>query len=290
MIGERRDPGSADEKSSGAVVPPVGTASSASLPLGEMHDPRHPSPVQIAPHAVTNAEFSLFVDATGYVTQAERFGWSFVFGGLLPDDFPATAGIARAPWWRQVCGAAWYQPEGDGSSIEGRLDHPVVHVSLIDALEYCRWRGVRLPTEAEWELAARGGRKDSTYPWGDELEPDGEHRMNVWQGDFPASNTVADGYYGTAPVNAYEPNGYGLFNMTGNVWEWTADGAQKGGSYLCHASYCRGYRIAARQMPSAESSAGNAGFRCTVPNEAPGESPRPREGDVAPPAVGPGHA
>lgn len=224
-------------------------------------------PFAIAPCAVTNAAFAAFVHATGYVTDAERFGWSFVFAGLLPDDFPRTAGIAAAPWWRQVHDASWKHPEGPGSAIARRLDHPVVHVSLHDALTYCRWSGFRLPSEAEWEFAARGGLQGQTFPWGDELEPNAEHRMNVWQGEFPTTNTMDDGYYGTAPVDAYEPNGYGLFNATGNVWEWTADGVQKGGSYLCHSSYCRRYRIAARQRPSHDSSAGNAGLRvCAAPD------------------------
>lgn len=223
------------------------------------------APFRIDACAVTNAAFSQFVDATGHESDAERFGWSFVFAGLLPDGFPPTAGIAAAPWWRQVHGATWEHPEGAGSKIDHRLDHPVVHVSLIDALAYCDWRGVRLPTEAEWEFAARGGLEGRTFPWGDDLEPEGTHRMNAWQGEFPSRNTMADGYYGTAPVDAYQPNGHGLFNATGNVWEWTAAGVQKGGSYLCHASYCRRYRVAARQGPTADSTAGNAGFRCAAP-------------------------
>ena len=143
--------------------------------------------------------------------------------------------------------------------------HPVVHVSLSDARAYCAWRGGRLPTEGEWEFAARGGLEGRTFPWGDELEPDGVHRMNVWQGRFPGTNEMGDGFYGTAPVDAYEPNGYGLFNTTGNVWEWTGGGVQKGGSYLCHASYCGRYRVAARQLVSADSTAGNVGFRCAGP-------------------------
>jgi formylglycine-generating enzyme len=239
----------------------------------------------IGRHAVSNDDFSNFVEETGYVTDAERFGWSFVFAGLLPDDFPPTEGVARAPWWRKVEGAAWQHPEGPHSSIADRLDHPVVHVSWSDAGAYCAWTGTRLPTEAEWEFAARGGLEGKPFPWGDDLESDGEHRMNVWQGDFPARNSAADGFVGTAPVGAFAPNGYGLHNMTGNVWEWNADWfhatyrqrdrrtnptgptngtnrVQKGGSYLCHLSYCRRYRVAARQGSTPDSSTGNVGFRC----------------------------
>ena len=224
----------------------------------------------IDPHALDNACFEEFADATGHVTEAERYGWSFVFAGLLPDEFPPTAGVAQATWWRQVEGADWRHPEGPQSGIRDRADHPVVHVSANDALAYCEWAGVRLPTEAEWEFAARGGLEGKIFPWGDELEPGGEHRMNVWQGEFPRENTCADGFYGTAPVGEFPPNGYGVYNATGNVWEWTADRfdegtvVQKGGSYLCHASYCRRYRPAARQGNTPDSSTGNVGFRCAA--------------------------
>jgi formylglycine-generating enzyme required for sulfatase activity len=244
-------------------------------------------PFAIDSHAVSNAAFSRFVDATGYVTDAERFGWSFVFGGLLPDDFPDTRAVASAPWWRQVFEADWLHPEGPQSDLEERADHPAVHVSHNDALSYCAWAGKRLPTEAEWEFAARGGLEQKAFPWGDEREPDGDHRMNVWQGTFPNANTVDDGYYGTCPVDAFPANGFGLHNTTGNVWEWTADWfdaafrdhdrnrdpagpawgtrrVQKGGSYLCHASYCRRYRVAARMGNEPDSSAGNLGFRCAA--------------------------
>jgi formylglycine-generating enzyme len=243
------------------------------------------SAFSIGAHAVSNADFSRFVEETGYVTDAERFGWSFVFAGLLPDDFPPTEGVVQAPWWRKVAGADWRHPEGPHSSIAERLDHPAVHASWHDADTYCTWAGARLPTEAEWEFAARGGLEGKAYPWGDEIEPAGEHRMNVWQGDFPARNTAADGFEGTAPVTWFPPNGYSLYNLTGNVWEWTADWfhatfrrrdrrrdpagpdhgtskVQKGGSYLCHHSYCRRYRVAARQGSTPDSSTGNVGFRC----------------------------
>jgi len=235
--------------------------------------------------AVSNADFALYVRETGHVTTAERFGWSFVFAGLLTPDHPPTRSVAAAPWWRQVFGADWSHPEGPESSLDHRFDHPVVHVCHDDATGYCQWAGRRLPSEAEWEFAARGGLDGRLFPWGDQLEPDGEHRMNVWQGPFPETNAMLDGYYGTAPVDAFAPNGFGLYNTTGNVWEWVADwfdaayyrraprhapaGADhgthrvmRGGSYLCHDSYCRRYRVAARSATTPDSSTGNLGFRC----------------------------
>lgn len=234
---------------------------------------------------VTNEGFAAFVAATGYRTTAERAGWSFVFGGLLPDDFPETRGVASAPWWRQAFGADWRRPDGPQSSIEERRDHPVVHVSWEDATAFCGWAGCRLLTEAEWEYAARGGLHQRRFPWGDELEPAGQHRMNVWQGTFPSQNSAVDGFVGTAPADSFPPNGYGLYNMTGNVWEWCADWfdpayyarsprhaptgpdhgthrVMRGGSYLCHESYCRRYRVPARSANTPDSSTGNLGFRC----------------------------
>jgi formylglycine-generating enzyme required for sulfatase activity len=244
------------------------------------------SPFAIDLVAVSNRRFAAFTDATGYATDAERYGWSFVFGGLLPDDFPETRGAAQAPWWRQVHGACWRHPEGPQSDLGDRLDHPVVHVSWHDAQAYCHWSGLRLPTEAEWEYGARGGFVQKPYPWGDEREPHGEHRMNVWQGTFPSENTLDDGYLGTCPVDTFPANGYGLHNTSGNAWEWCADwfhaarhrhaGERKdpvgppsdqakvirGGSYLCHDSYCNRYRVAARSSNTPDSSTGNMGFRC----------------------------
>lgn len=225
--------------------------------------------------AVTNAEFAAFVAETGHETTAEQLGTSFVFGGLLPDNFPITRAMVGAEWWREVEGASWRTPEGPASSVEDRLDHPVVHVSLLDASAYADWRGVRLPTEEEWERAARAG-TDTIWPWGDAREPCGRHAMNVWQGRFPVHNTGEDGHAGTAPVRAYEPNVWGLWNMVGNVWEWTVDDyglrfsgtartgrrVLKGGSYLCHDSYCNRYRPAGRIGCPPESTSGNVGFRC----------------------------
>jgi sulfatase modifying factor 1 len=237
--------------------------------------------------AVSNEQFARFADESGYVTEAQRFGWSFVFAGLLPDDFPLTRAVARAPWWRQVEGADWRHPEGPQSNVDDRPDHPVLHVTWNDARAFANASGKRLPTEAEWEYAARGGLEGQPFPWGNALEPDGEHWMNVWQGRFPHENTADDGYEGTCPVDAFPANGYGLHNMTGNTWEWGADwfspdfhtrdkrtnpiGPQsgthkttRGGSYLCHASYCRRYRVSARNALTPDSSTGNIGFRCVA--------------------------
>ncbi|WP_446686130.1 formylglycine-generating enzyme family protein [Paenibacillus aurantiacus] len=243
-------------------------------------------PFGISPYAVTNRQFGAFVEATGYVTEAERFGWSFVFHLLASEETRARVKNVpqQVPWWLVVDGAYWAKPEGPDSSIADRLDHPVVHVSWNDAAAYCAWSGTRLLTEAEWEYAARGGLTGRTYPWGDELKPDGRHRCNIWQGKFPVKNNASDGYVGTAPVDAYEPNGYGLYNLSGNVWEWCADWftpgyhrltdtvnpqyteqtgkrSMRGGSYLCHRSYCNRYRVAARSSNTPDSSTGNIGFR-----------------------------
>jgi formylglycine-generating enzyme len=227
----------------------------------------------IDPYCVTNKRFAAFVDATGYRTDAERFGWSYVFAKFLPAALRRSSPRPEGtPWWCGVERACWYRPEGPGSTVEGRPSHPVVHVSWHDAAAYCRWAGLRLPTETEWEFAARGGLDQARYPWGDELVPGGVHRCNIWQGRYPVKDTAEDGYSGTAPVDAYEPNGYGLYNTSGNVWEWCADWfnahrrdrSMRGGSYLCHASYCNRYRVAARTANSPDSSSGNLGFRCAA--------------------------
>jgi formylglycine-generating enzyme required for sulfatase activity len=239
-------------------------------------------------YPVTNEQFGEFVRATGYRTDAERYGWSFVFAGHLSDSQRASLvadTVASVPWWCQVYGADWRHPEGPDSAVADRLHHPAVHVSWNDAAAYARWAGKRLPTEAEWEYAARGGLEQKLYPWGDELTPDGRHLCNIWQGEFPVLDLAEDGYSAPAPVDAFPPNGYGLYTITGNAWEWCSDwfdptyhvlatrnnpvgpprGAAKvikGGSYLCHKSYCNRYRIAARSSNSIDSSTTNMSFRC----------------------------
>lgn len=243
------------------------------------------SPFWISRHAVTNAEFAQFVEETGFRTGAEGFGWSYVFASFLPSHLRRGAQRPEAaPWWCRVDSAYWAAPEGPGSDITGRMDHPVVHVDHADALAFCAWAGVRLPTEAEWEYAARGGMVRRRYAWGDELTPDGEHRCNIWQGTFPVRNTAEDGFRGTAPAESFDPNGYGLHCVAGNVWEWCADWwhtdhdpapardprgpatgsmrVMRGGSYLCHQSYCNRYRVAARTNNDPQSCSGNIGFRC----------------------------
>lgn len=253
------------------------------------------SPFRMDATAVTNAQFAQFVKDTGYLTDAERFGWSFVFYALVhPKAIQSVqhqSAVALAPWWIPVKGACWHSPDGPGSLLVERFDHPVVHVSWNDATAFAAWAGKKLPTEAQWEASARGGLVNATYPWGDELTPLGEHRCNIWQGQFPQVNTADDGYLGTAPARSFEPNAYGLYNMVGNVWEWCADwwspswhipeNAQtrcdpkgpatgterviRGGSYLCHASHCHRYRLSARSFNAPDSSTGHMGFRCCAP-------------------------
>ncbi|MGH9723305.1 MAG: formylglycine-generating enzyme family protein, partial [Bryobacteraceae bacterium] len=188
-------------------------------------------------------------------------------------------------WWCKVSGADWRHPEGPDSSVENRAANPALHISWNDAAAYCAWAGKRLPTEAEWEYAARGGLEQKVYPWGDELTPDGRHLCNIWQGEFPNRDTGEDGYTAAGPVDAFPPNGYGLYTITGNAWEWASDwfdpawhltatrknpvgpatGAakvMKGGSYLCHRSYCNRYRVAARTSNTPDSATTNISFRC----------------------------
>ncbi|MWG33818.1 formylglycine-generating enzyme family protein [Halomarina oriensis] len=272
----------------------MGTDDGVGFPQDGEGPPREVTldPFLVDRHAVTVREFLRFVRDTDYTTDAERFGWSFVFQDFVApeDESGVLDSVAATPWWLAVEGARWFRPEGPSSNaLDDRLDHPVTHVSHRDAVAYADWAGKRLPTEAEWEFAARGGLARKRYAWGEELTPNGEHRCNVWQGAFPDEDTAADGYHGTAPVDAYEPNDYGLFNVSGNVWEWCADWfsadyhttddysrenpsgpesgdarVMRGGSYLCHDSYCNRYRVAARSQNTPDSSTGNIGFRCVV--------------------------
>jgi formylglycine-generating enzyme len=254
--------------------------------------PVHLSPFQIDTYPVTNRDFAAFIEATGYRTEAELFGWSFVFWMHLdPErlDELVEDTVAAAPWWCKVPGASWQHPEGPGSDVLKRDDYPVVHVSWNDAASYAAWASQSLPTEAQWEYAARGGLEQKLYPWGDDLTPGGHHLSNIWQGEFPRVDTAEDGFAGACPVNSFPQNGYGLYSMTGNVWEWCSDwfvnsfapvptrdplgplsGAtrvMKGGSFLCHASYCNRYRVAARTSNTPDSSASNIGFRCVRTTE-----------------------
>jgi len=233
--------------------------------------------------SVTNADFAAFVEATGYVTEAESFGFSAVFHLAVEAEEEDVLGVPPGtPWWYGVKGADWRHPGGRNSTFID--DHPVVHVSWNDAQAYCAWAGRRLPTEAEWEYAARGGLAGKKFPWGDEPVDEGGWRANIFQGTFPTENTLEDGFLTTAPVRSFEPNGYGLWQPIGNVWEWCEDwfdpnayrrseahdprGPERGqarvlrgGSYLCHDSYCNRYRNAARSQNTPDSSMGNAGFR-----------------------------
>jgi sulfatase modifying factor 1 len=247
------------------------------------------SPFALDATAVTNAEFAAFVEETKHQTAAEVFGWSYVFILQLPKAWRRRkTGLGHAgpcEWWIGINGANWRNPEGPGSGLDDRHDHPVVHVAWTDAAAFAAWAGKRLPTEAEWEYAARGGLVQHRYPWGNELHPQGRHRCNIWQGKFPEVNRPEDGFLWTAPVRSFPPNDYGLYEMAGNVWEWCADywgtawdvsqpiidprgpvdgetRVMRGGSYLCHASYCNRYRVAARSRSTPDSTTGHAGFRC----------------------------
>jgi sulfatase modifying factor 1 len=262
--------------------------------------------------AVTNREFARFVRKTGYVTVAERTPHAEAYPGADPAMLVAGSSVFVPPgrpvdlsdaynWWSWVPGADWRRPQGPGSSIRSKPDHPVVHVAWDDVEEYAKWVGKQIPTEAEWEFAARGGLDGAEYAWGDEMTPGGKWMANTWQGAFPNQNTSADGYEGTAPVGRFPPNGYGLLDMIGNVWEWTTDwyeshGAtshacctvenprggvrsrsvdpadqsetprrvMKGGSHLCAPNYCRRYRPAARMAQAVDTSTSHLGFRLVV--------------------------
>ena len=239
-------------------------------------------PFKIGANPVTNQEFAKFVDETAYVSEAEKFGWSFVFWDDVPDQFKPTQSVPGLEWWHRVDGSYWRKINGERDALD-LPDHPVVQVSWNDAVAYAKWAGGRLPKEAEWEHAARGGLGDVAFPWGDQ-EPDeiGYYPCNIWQGNFPKTNSCLDGFAHTAPSYSYQPNGYGLHNMVGNVWEWTADPYKipslkkqsrqamsamkgfklsKGGSFLCHKSYCYRYRIAARTGNSPDSATPHQGFR-----------------------------
>jgi formylglycine-generating enzyme len=242
------------------------------------------SPFYMDARPVSNVQYHEFVRSTGYRTESEQFGWSFVFHAQV-DSKRVAARAHGIEWWCKVDGADWAHPEGPDSSVERRLDLPVVHVSWNDAHAYAEWAGKRLPTEAEWEYAARGGLEQNSYPWGNELTPDGRHLCNVWQGEFPNNDTGEDGFTAVAPADAFPPNAYGLFSITGNAWEWCGDWfhptyhvtatsvnpvgppqgtakVMKGGSYLCHRSYCNRYRVAARTSNTPDSSTTNISFRC----------------------------
>lgn len=231
---------------------------------------------------VTNARFAAFVRETGYTTLAERLGWAPVFRPLLPH--PDKISPSGTPWWGRCDGAAWFQPEGPGSDVADRADHPVVHIAWEDACAFAAWTGGRLPSEVEWETAARGSLADPVFAWGDTPPDPNAPPCNIFIGRFPYGSTRKGPWRSTTPVGSYAPNTIGLHDMAGNVWEWTADAfrvrsisrsakarnalaaatnekVMKGGSFLCHESYCDRYRIAARSGVAADSGASNTGMR-----------------------------
>ena len=240
-------------------------------------------PFWIDESTVTNQRFQQFVEQTGYITEAEKIGNSFVFQALLPIDTAPSQGVAAAPWWRLIEGASWRSPTGLESQNTYIPDHPVVHVTWNDANVFAKWAKGRLPTEAEWEYAARAGQGDVMFPWGNREPNDHDYfPCNIWQGQFPITNLELDGYLGTAPVKSFKPNAFGLYQMVGNVWQYTSQPFKvkslkksvreahsdkagfklcKGGSFICHKSYCFRYRIAARTGTSADSSTSHQGFR-----------------------------
>lgn len=268
--------------------------------MGDHHGDGHPGDGETPVHdvalgaftidatSVTNADFATFVDATGFSTESEKQGFSAVFHLAFTGTDDDILGTAQdAPWWYGVRGASWRHPGGPGSTIEDLDTHPVVQVSWDDAQAYCAWAGRQLPTEAQWERASRGGLSGARYPWGDELPARQTGRSwpcNIFQGSFPGLNTVEDGFLTTAPVRTFEPNDLGLWQTVGNVWEWCEDFFDptyyanspttdpggpdsgttrviRGGSYLCHDSYCNRYRNAARTSNTPDSASGNMGFR-----------------------------
>ncbi|XP_063406520.1 formylglycine-generating enzyme-like [Mytilus trossulus] len=246
-------------------------------------------PFYLDKYEVSNGEFEIFVTKTNYKTEAEKFGNSFIMDKYVSEETlkKVNQQVEAAPWWIPVDGADWKHPEGPDSSIKNRMDHPAIHISWNDAVEYCKWAEKRLPTEAEFEYACRGGKNNRLYPWGNSENPKKEHWMNIWHGEFPKENTVEDGYDSTCPVTMFpDQNKFGLKNIIGNVWEWTSDWwetqhtpefkdnpkgpskgtdkVKKGGSYMCHKSYCYRYRCEARSQNTPDSSASNLGFRCAA--------------------------